>query len=121
MSSFAEVGSLGPQQIWEGVLGRSIHGANVTLAVIELDAGATVPEHAHENEQLGILLAGSLRFTIGGEAKDLSPGATWRILAQVPHSVDVGPDGAVVAEAFAPARDDWHAIEQQQPRPSRWP
>lgn len=121
MSNFAEVSSLGPQQIWEGVLGRSIHGANVTLALLELDAGSVVPEHAHENEQLGILLSGSLRFTIGGEARDLEPGASWRILAHVPHSVDVGPDGAVVVEAFAPAREDWHAIDEQPPRRSRWP
>jgi quercetin dioxygenase-like cupin family protein len=119
VSNFAEVGSLGPQQIWEGVLARSVHGSNVTLALLELDADSIVPEHAHANEQLGILLSGSLRFTIGGEARDLMPGAAWRILAHVPHSVEVGPDGAVVVEAFAPARDDWDAIEQQPPRPSR--
>ena len=121
MSSFAEIGSLGPQQIWDGVLGRSVHGANVTLSLIELDADAVVPEHSHANEQLGILLSGSLRFTIGDETGDVSTGGTWRILANVPHSVEAGPDGAVLVETFAPARDDWHAIELQPPRPGRWP
>ena len=121
VETFAEVGSLGPQQIWEGVLGRAIHGDRMTLSVIELDPNAVVPEHAHENEQLGILLQGGLRFEIGGETRELAPGGTWRILANVPHSVEVGPAGAVLVEAFAPARNDWDAIEQQEPRPGRWP
>jgi quercetin dioxygenase-like cupin family protein len=121
VDTFAEVGSLGPQQIWEGVLGRTIHGDRVTLSFVELDADAVVPEHSHENEQLGILLQGALRFEIGGETRELGPGGMWRILANVPHSVEVGPDGAVLVEVFAPARDDWHAIEQQPPRPGRWP
>ena len=49
------------------------------------------------------------------------PGATWRILAHVPHSVVVGPDGALIVEVFSPVRDDWHTIEAQEPRPGRWP
>lgn len=121
METFAEVGSLGPQQIWEGVLGRTIHGDRVTLSLLELDPNAVVPEHAHENEQLGMLLQGALRFEIGGETRELVPGGMWRILANVPHSVEVGPDGAVLVEVFAPTRDDWDAIEHQQPRPGRWP
>lgn len=121
MSAFAEIGSLGPQQIWEGVTGRTVHGERVTLSLLELDPNALVPEHAHENEQVGILLQGSMRFTVGGETRDLVPGSTWRILANVPHSVAVGPEGAVLVEVWSPVRDDWHALEAQEPRPGRWP
>jgi len=121
VGAFAEVGSLAPQQIWDGVLGRTVHGERVTLSLIELDANAAVPEHTHVNEQVGILLQGALRFTIGGETRDLGPGSTWRILANVPHSVVVGPEGAVLVEVFSPVRDDWHALEAQKPRPARWP
>ena len=121
VSAFADVGSLGPQQIWDGVVGRSIHGDRATLSLLELDAGAVVPDHHHVNEQMGILVAGSLRFTIGGETRELGPGSTWRILAHVPHSVVVGPAGAVLVEVFVPGRDDWHELEQGEPRPGRWP
>ena len=119
--TFAEVGGLGPQQIWDGIVGRTIHGERVTLSVLELDPNTVVPEHSHENEQLGVVLEGALRFTVGGETRDLVPGGAWRILANVPHSVVVGPEGAVLVEVFSPVRDDWHAIEQQEPRPGRWP
>jgi quercetin dioxygenase-like cupin family protein len=121
VSAFADVGSLGPQQIWDGIVGRTVHGERVTLSVLELDAGAVVPEHAHANEQVGVLLEGAVTFTIGGETRSLSPGATWCILAQVPHSVVVGPEGALIVEVFSPIRDDWQAIEQEPPRPGRWP
>jgi quercetin dioxygenase-like cupin family protein len=118
---FADVGSLGPQLIWEGIVGRTVHGERVSLSLLELDAEAVVPEHSHANEQVGLLLEGSVTFTIAGETRELRPGATWRILAHMPHSVVVGPDGALIVEVFSPIRDDWHAIEEQQPRPGRWP
>ena len=121
MSAFAEVGSLRPQQIWEGILGRTVHGDRVSFSVLELDADAVVPAHAHANEQVGLLLEGSVTFTIGGETRELGPGATWRILAHVPHSVVVGAEGALIVEVFSPVRDDWHAIEPEEPRPGRWP
>jgi quercetin dioxygenase-like cupin family protein len=121
MNPFAEVHSLAPQQIWEGVVGRTVHGERVTLSVLELDAGTAVPEHSHENEQVGVLLQGSLRFTIGGETRELGPGGTWRILANVPHSVTVGDEPVVLVEVFSPVREDWHALEQQEPRPGLWP
>jgi quercetin dioxygenase-like cupin family protein len=121
VSAFADVGSLRPQQIWDGILGRTVHGERVSFSLLELDAGAVVPEHAHANEQVGLLLDGSVTFTIGGETREVRPGATWCILADVPHSVVVGPDGALIVEVFSPVRDDWGAIEPQEPRPGRWP
>ena len=121
MSAFADVGSLGRQRIWEGIVARTVHGERVTLSVLELDGGTAVPEHAHANEQIGVLLEGSITFTVGDETQELRPGATWRILADVPHSVVVGPDGALIVEVWSPIRDDWQAIEQEPPRPGRWP
>ena len=35
--------------------------------------------------------------------------------------VTVGPEGALIVEVFSPIRDDWHAIDTQEPRPGRWP
>ena len=93
----------------------------MTLSLIELAPDADVPEHSHENEQVGILIQGSLTFRIGGETGEVAPGGTWCILANVPHSVTAGPDGAVLAEVFSPPRHDWHALEKLEPGPGRWP
>ena len=121
MGAFDDLAALPPLPIWEGVVARSVESGRVTLSVVELDAGAVIPEHQHENEQVGLLLTGSMRFRIGGETRDAVPGTTWSIPADVPHDVEVGPGGAVVVEVFAPRRDDWQAIEPGQPKPPRWP
>jgi quercetin dioxygenase-like cupin family protein len=93
----------------------------VTLALIELDPNAVVPEHSHENEQVGFLVRGSLTFTIGGETGEVVTGSSWRILANVPHSVVAGPEGASLIEVFSPPRHDWEAIPKGEPGPGRWP
>jgi quercetin dioxygenase-like cupin family protein len=121
MSVFDDLAALPRLPIWDGVVARAVEGDLVTLSVVELDPGAVIPEHAHENEQVGLLLTGSLRFRVGGEARDAVPGTMWSIPASVPHDVVIGPDGAVVIEVFAPRRDDWGAIERDEPSPPRWP
>ena len=121
MSAFAELAALAPVRVWNGVLARVVESERVTLAVVELEANSVVPEHRHENEQVGILLSGSLTFRIGDETRELAPGGTWSIPADVPHEVTTGPDGAVAAEVFAPARTDWNALERVGPAAPRWP
>jgi quercetin dioxygenase-like cupin family protein len=103
------------------VIGRVVEGERITMAVIELDPDAIVPEHRHENEQLGIVLSGSLVFRVGEESRQLGPGETWCITADVPHAVEVGPEGAVVIDVFSPVRRDWSALERLGRRDPRWP
>jgi quercetin dioxygenase-like cupin family protein len=121
MTAFGDVGTADPLQIWNGVAGWTVDGARVTLALIELEPDSVVPEHSHENEQVGVLLRGSLRFTVGGDERELSPGGTWRIASNVPHNVVTGPDGATLVEVFAPGRADWGALERHAGRRPVWP
>ena len=121
MSPFDELADLEPLRIWDGVAARAIEGQRLGLAVVELDPSSVVPEHSHENEQLGIVITGSVSFRVGGETRELGPGAAWRIPPNTPHEVWTGPEGAVLIDVFAPARQDWHAVERDEPRPPRWP
>jgi quercetin dioxygenase-like cupin family protein len=121
VSAFDDLSSLDLRRIWDGVHGRVVQGDQITLGVIELDPGSVVPEHRHENEQLGLCLSGSLVFRVGEESRELGAGETWSIPADVPHEVHVGPEGAVVIDVFVPPRDDWRDAEQVDARPPRWP
>ena len=107
--------------IWHGVTGRVVQGERGTLVVVELEPGSVVPEHTHDNEQLGVCAAGSLTFRIGEESRELGPGDTWLIPSNAPHEVRVGPEGAVVIETFVPARADWAELERLDPASPRWP
>jgi quercetin dioxygenase-like cupin family protein len=121
VTAFGQLPEIEPQRIWEGVAVRTVDGERLTLGIVELDPGTVVPEHSHENEQLGMVLRGSLIFRVGDEARDLGPGGAWSIPANVPHEVRVGPEGAVVVDVFAPGRTDWSELERQPPREPRWP
>jgi quercetin dioxygenase-like cupin family protein len=121
MSAFAEIAEIAPQQIWEGVVARSVHGERVTLAVIELDPDCLLPVHSHTNEQVGILVSGSLELRVGDETRTLRPGTMWRIAADVPHEARTGPEGAVVVEVWSPPRSDWRELASEEPRAPAWP
>ena len=122
MGAFADVNELPPQQIWDGLLARTVHGDRMTLTLIELEPDTDVPEHRHENEQMGILArrlahVPDRRRDEGVRARrhlgDRRPGPAF--------SVTAGPEGAVLVEVFSPVRDDWQARDRLSPRPGRWP
>ena len=121
LAAFEDLSAITPQQIWDRIAARSVHGERITLAVVELDPGAVVAEHAHEQEQLGIVLQGSMDFRVGDERRELGPGGTWRIPSNTPHEATAGPDGAIVIDVFAPVRDDWDGLERVDGRAPRWP
>jgi quercetin dioxygenase-like cupin family protein len=121
VSAFDDLKSIPPQLLTEGYLARAVHGEQLTLAVVEIEPGAELPEHRHANEQFGMVIEGSLVFRVGGETRTLGPGDTWRIPSETPHSATGGEMGAVVIDVFSPPRDDWSAHERLDPRPPRWP
>jgi quercetin dioxygenase-like cupin family protein len=121
VSAFGDLGSSGRLAIWDGVTARVVAGERSSFVVVELEPGAFVPEHSHDNEQIGVCAAGSATFRVGEETRELGPGDTWRIPSDVPHEVQVGPEGAIMIETFTPARSDWAGLERLEPTEPRWP
>ena len=63
-ASFAEM----PVEKLNPLLDRQfVHGEQGMLARLILRKGCVVPEHSHANEQFGIVISGSVDFTIDGE------------------------------------------------------
>jgi len=122
MSHFADLDTLPLLQVWgDTVRARRVQGDRITLAIVELAPDAVVPEHRHPAEQLGMVIRGSMHFTVDGETQDLGPGGTWRILSEQPHNVQAGADGAVVIDVFSPPRSDWDALTIAPTTAPRWP
>ena len=78
----------------------------MTIARLNIQKGAVVPEHAHINEQVANVEQGSLKFHIGGEDLVVSAGESLVIPPNVPHGV-VALEDYVVTDVFTPRRDDW--------------
>jgi quercetin dioxygenase-like cupin family protein len=67
----------------------------------EIPDGVDVPEHAH-GAQWGVVLAGSVDFTIGGETMTYGRGDTYYVPAGVLHRAVIHP-GFVGIDVFADA------------------
>jgi len=121
MSAFQNLAAIPPQRLGPGYLARAIHGSRVTFAVVEIEPHAELPEHSHENEQLGIVLRGAVTFRIGREERTLQSGDAWNIPSHTPHFVKAGPEGAVVLDIFAPTREEWKQLDAIAPASPSWP
>ena len=121
LADLADLADIPPIQVFDGVRVRRVQGDLVTLAVVELEPGAIVPEHRHASEQHGMVITGQMDFRVGSERRTLGPGGTWRIRAEVPHEAKAGPQGAVVIDVFAPIRSDWDELPTLEPGRTVWP
>ena len=85
MSTFLELRGIRPHVLRDGVTARAVTGERMTLAVSDLEPDSTVPEHKHDNEQLGFVISGTLAMRIGSEKRELHAGDTYTIPSNVPH------------------------------------
>ena len=118
---FQPLADLRPYAIWDGVTARVVNGDRMTLAAVDLAPNVKVPEHHHENEQLGFVLRGTLVFNIDGDSRELRAGDTYAIPSHVPHNVVAGPEGCTVVDVFAPIRADWEKLPRPEAFPPEWP
>jgi unsaturated pyranuronate lyase len=93
--------------IFPGVTIHTCACDKMMLSYVELQPGAVVEEHSHPHEQVGYLLEGRARFTIGGEEKVLVKGDRWRIPGGVKHRVVALEEGAKALDIFCPIREDY--------------
>ena len=121
MGAFGELHAIPPQMLADGYLARAVHGERLTFAVVEIEPGAELPEHRHDNEQLGMVIEGSVIFRVGDERRTIGAGGIWRIPSDTPHTVTAGNAGAVVIDIFSPPREDWVSRERLAPRQPSWP
>jgi len=88
-------------------IGRQmLHTHRMTVARIHLAAGALVPRHHHENEQVANVVTGRLRFVVGDDQAVVGAGDSVTIPPNVPHEVEALEDSLVI-DVFSPVREDW--------------
>ena len=83
-----------------------VTGEQAMLAKIALKKGCVVPMHQHPNEQISLIVSGSLEFVIGGVSKTLQAGEILVIPANLPHSA-IAHEDMEGLDIFAPPRQDW--------------
>ena len=94
------------EQINPSILRRFITADRVTIGRFELKSGGVVPLHAHENEQVSVVISGALKFRIDDREIVVRGGEVMQIPGNVAHEVEVLEDTLVV-DVFSPVRQDW--------------
>lgn len=89
---------------FDGIRMKTTSWGDKTLMVeFLMDKGSELPSHAHPHEQIGYLVSGAMRLTIGEDTYDVAPGDSWCVPGGVEHGATMLED-SVAVEVFSPVR-----------------
>lgn len=101
---FIDISELPMVERLPGWRGRYFDSPNMTFAHYEFDAGASIHEHSHVQEEVYEIIDGELEITIGGETRRLIAGLVGIVPSNALHSVKAISDGKVIVVDY-PLRD----------------
>jgi len=91
----------------DGIERKTVAYGELTLMTeFRLAGGRLLPEHSHPYEQIGYLVSGHIKLSIGGDVFDTFPGDSWCIPMNVTHGAEIVED-SIAVEVFSPARKDY--------------
>lgn len=83
-----------------GWRGRTFNSPSMTFVQYEFDAGASIHEHAHPQEEVWQILEGELEISIGGETRRAGAGSIGIVRPGVLHSVRALTNGIAIVTDF---------------------
>ncbi len=104
--TFTDLSDLTAREMVPGFHGKFVHTDGVTVAFWDIDAGATLPSHAHPHEQVTSVIDGQLEMTVGGVTRVLMAGMVVAIPGHVTHSARALTACRLV-DVFHPVREDY--------------
>lgn len=97
----------GYTEIVKGIRIKTLVSGDETLMTeFVMAKGSQLPEHRHLHEQTGYLVRGKMRLEVSGHARVISPGDSWCVPPNAPHSAEILEDSLAV-EVFSPYREEY--------------
>jgi len=99
-----ELGAAAEEEIYPGIQRWMGSGRRMTVTRYRFSPGAIFPMHHHDQEQIAVVLEGSVAFHHA--ALRITIGA-WQMIVidpNEPHTATAGPQGATVLSIVSPAR-----------------
>ena len=87
-----------------GVRSRPLVGEKLLASFVRYEPNSVAPMHAHQEEQVFVVLEGELEMTLGGEVRLMKAGDAALIPAWVEHSVRSLEAPAYQIDVFSPPR-----------------
>jgi len=90
---------------YPGIERRTFDSDQATVNRYDFDPGATFPRHRHPQEQITLVVQGSLDLTVGDRSRSLAAGDYSVLPADVEHGITAGGSGASFVAMIVPRRD----------------
>lgn len=99
-----------------GIERAGFGGENVLCQFAWVSPGAEKRPHAHDFEQLVIVLLGQCLFHVGGVPHRCGPGSLLRVPPLTEHYIEVmGDEPVFEIDVFSPVREDYaHLLDHQR-------
>lgn len=86
---FIDTSALPETQPKPGWRGRFFHSENMTFAYYDIDAGATLHAHSHDNEEVWHIIEGDVDLTLADETRNVCAGNACIVPPGTKHAVAV--------------------------------
>lgn len=99
---------------YPGIRRTSVRGRHATVALYEFQPGAQFPLHQHAQEQITVVVDGTIEATVGGKRMVLSAGEAFITEPEEVHGITASDSGARFVAVIAPARasdDDLQVVD----------
>jgi quercetin dioxygenase-like cupin family protein len=83
---------------------RPVFSNRMAVNVVRFEPNTVAPVHAHDEEQISLVVEGELEFELNGELRTLGPNMAVVIPPNVPHGARTYDSRCIVVDAFHPPR-----------------
>lgn len=98
--------NLPSEEVFPGITRQVFQGARQTLVRYFYAPGSIFPIHAHPEEQITVIITGTILFEIAGNPQEMRAGEVAVIPGYVPHGARVvGTEAVESFNAMSPRRD----------------
>ncbi len=85
---------------------RIVSAGPVMMLYLIVPPNTNLPEHKHENFQMGYVLSGSGSLTIGRKQAKVSQGMAYTISENVPHGLQTNSEPLELLDVYYPPKSD---------------
>jgi quercetin dioxygenase-like cupin family protein len=96
-------------ELTSNIKAHIISGGKITLSFASAEPNAVLPPHRHENEQMLIVMDGSIDLVIEGKQYQVEKGDVIVLPSNTEHGAYFTDKGARVLDVFSPPRQDFVA------------
>jgi quercetin dioxygenase-like cupin family protein len=111
---YVQIDSITPAEFVPGLGFRPVLGTGAMANFVDFAPGVEAPRHAHEEEQIVIVLDGEFTFDLDGDVRVMRPGDVAVIPAWVPHGAWTTDSHCREVDIFCPPRKSLLGVVEAQ-------